>query len=108
MIALEGIANLINGQGRHNLGLLTYLLQGIFHGQSVHHRGQHTHVIASDPIQATLGQTGPAKYVTSADYQGDLHPRLSQLFYIVGNTGNHFRIYAKIAVPHQGFATEFQ
>jgi preprotein translocase subunit YajC len=49
------------------------LFQRVLHRQRVHHRGQHAHVVAGDPVHAAGGQAGAAEDVAAADHQADLH-----------------------------------
>ena len=54
-------------------------LDGVLHGQRIHHRGQHAHVIAGDAVHAGAGEPGAAEDVAAADHDGDLHAGSSDL-----------------------------
>ncbi len=55
-------------------------MQGITHGQTVHHGSQHTHVVAHHAVHARLGKTGTTEQVAATDDQTDLNTQLNQFF----------------------------
>ena len=48
------------------------LLEHALHGQRVHHRGQHAHVVGARPLHAGGGQRAAAEDVAAADDQAEL------------------------------------
>src|SRR5690606_38029138 len=57
---------------RHDAGRDAGALQGVAHGQGVHHRGQHAHVVTGDAFHARLVQGLAAEQVATANYKADL------------------------------------
>ena len=67
------LAHLVDADRALHARVAAEALDRILHGQRVHHRGQHAHVIAGDAIDAGPGEPGAAEDVAAADDAGHLH-----------------------------------
>jgi hypothetical protein len=74
------LADLVHLDGGLHAGRHAELLQRVLHGQSVHHRGQHAHIIGLGAVHA-LGSAGhTAEDVAAADDEADFQPGLFAAF----------------------------
>ena len=100
--------NTTHGDGRHNAGTNVGAFQGVTHGQAVHHRGQHTHVVAGYAVQAGSAQCGATEQVTTTNHQPHLNTNAYQGTDFQGHAVKNFGINTEIVLAHQGFTTEFE
>ena len=103
-----GIADTLQGDGRHQTGIHISTMQGITHGQAVHDGRQHAHVVTHHAVHARLGKTGTTEQVAAANDQTDLNTQLNQLFDLLGHPLQHRWINAKTLGSLQGFTTQLQ
>ena len=85
-----------------------HLLQGILHGQGIHDRGQHAHVVTGDPVHAGSGQALAPKDVTATDDQGELNARVRQPLHLRGKPAHDAGIDTELAAAHEGLAAKFE
>src|SRR5690606_6533379 len=104
----EVLADLVDLERAHHPGVGAELLQRVLHGQGVHHRGQHAHVVAGDPVHAGGLQAGAAEDVAAADDHAHLHARLVDLEDLAGDAVDDLRVDAVVELAHQGLAAQFQ
>ena len=103
-----GVTDPLQGDGRHQTGIHISTMQGITHGQTVHHGCQHTHVVAHHAVHARFGKTGTTEQVAATDDQTDLNTQLNQLLDLLGHPIQHRRINAETLGALQGFTTQLQ
>src|SRR5690606_12268228 len=77
--------------------------QRITQRQTIHHGGQHSHVVTSDPIHACLMQCGSTKEISATDHQADLNTDSDQLADFQSHPVQDLRINTERLIPHQGF-----
>src|SRR5690606_21921266 len=97
-----------HGNSGHHTGGNIGAFQRITHGEGVHDRSQHTHMVASDPVQTSSVQCGATKQVTASDNQTDLNADTYQLADFQCHFVQYPRINPEPLCPHQFLTTEFQ
>src|SRR5699024_4727985 len=70
------------------------LLHEVRHGQAVHHRAEHAHVVGTGAVQAVLGQFGAAEEVASADHHCHFDAVVGGRGDLGGDLGHHVRVQA--------------
>jgi hypothetical protein len=75
-------------------------LQRILHGQRVHDRTQHTHMVGRYPIHPCLGKPPASKQIAAADHHTDLHAHPVEVRDLIGNTVQHPGIDAVTHTAH--------
>ncbi len=93
-----------HGNGGHHQRGNIRALQGVTHGQRIHNRGQHTHMVAGHTIHAGRRERRAAKQVAATDNQTDLDADANQLADFQGHAVEHLGIDAEVLGPHQGLA----
>src|SRR5699024_9911046 len=104
----EVLGHVVDGNGAHHARIATVLLDGIGHGQGVHHGGQHAHVVASHAIHAAGGQARAAEDVAAADHHAHFGPRVAHLDDFLGQPTDHLGVDAVVLVTHEGLTGEFE
>ena len=97
-----------HGNGRHDDGRNVRALQGVAHGQGIHYRGQHAHVVAGYPVHARSAQGRTTEQVATPNHQTNLHADTDQLADFQRHAVKHLGIDAEIFRPHQGLAAKFE
>ncbi|MNG05349.1 hypothetical protein D3C84_885350 [compost metagenome] len=105
-IVVIGHAN--HGDGRHHDGRDIGTFQRVAHGQGVHHSGQHAHVVAGDPVHASLAQRFTAEQVATTDDQTDLNTDADQLANFQCHAIQNFRVDPELFRAHQGLAAKLE
>ena len=83
-------------------------LQCVLQGQTIHHGGQHTHIVGGYTVHS-LGGTGcAAPDVAAAHHQGGFHAKLTNCLNLLGDIVNGCRVNAKALFASQCFAADFQ
>jgi hypothetical protein len=83
-------------------------LQRRLHGQRVHHRGQHPHVIGGRALHPLRGALQPAKDVAAADHHADLDAEVVDRLHLAGDALDGGRVQAEALVAHQRLARDLQ
>ena len=83
-------------------------LQRRLHGQRVHHRGQHAHVVRLGAFHAAGGAGDATKDVAAADHDADLHAHADDIADIGGDGADGVVVEAEFASAHQGLARQLQ
>ena len=97
-----GLADGADRQCRHHPRRHAEHFQCVLHGQRVHHRGQHAHVIPGCAFHS-CGRAGhAAKNVAATDDQTGFDPGGDDLPHFAGYRGNHFRVNPVGLLSHQG------
>ncbi len=104
----EILGDVVDLDGAHHAGEAAALLDGILHGQCVHHRGQHAHMVAGDPVHARSGQAGAAEDVAAADHYADLHASLLYFDDFVGQAADDLGVDTVIGIAHQRLTGELE
>ncbi|MNE42361.1 hypothetical protein D3C80_1364820 [compost metagenome] len=105
-IVVIGHAN--HGNSGHHDGRDVGALKGVAHGQGVHHSGQHAHVVAGDPVHASLAQRFTAEQVATTDNQANLNADADQLANFQCHAIQNFRIDPELFRAHQGLAAKLE
>ncbi|OQC03717.1 MAG: hypothetical protein BWX77_00555 [Bacteroidetes bacterium ADurb.Bin090] len=92
---------------KHVVGYLQFI-QSRTQGQAVYDSGQHTHLIAFDTVESTLGTAQTPENISTAYHYAHLYAHDLQLFDLFGIFVEALGIYPVVAFPHQGLSTEFQ
>src|SRR6516164_3086212 len=100
------LAHLVDADSGHDAHVHPEALECILHGERIHHRRQHAHVVRCHPVHTGACQSRTAEDVAPADHHGELHLHLDDLAQLSGNTLNHHRIDAVVTLTHQRFARE--
>ena len=74
------------------------VLERVLHGQRIHHRGEHAHVVAGDPVHAGAGEARAAEDVAAADDHGDLRAHFHELVQLTGNALDDGGVDAVVAL----------
>ena len=94
-----------HGNGRHNMGGNIGALKGITHCQGIHHRGQHTHMVARHPIHASGIQSRPAEQIATTDNQPYLHANAHKLTNFKSHAIQNLGVNPKALFTHQLLTT---
>ena len=97
-----------HGDRGHHTGPDVRTFQGITHGQTVHHGGQHAHMITGNPIHAGRIQGCATEQIAAANHQANLHADANQRTDFQCHAVKNFGINTEIVLSHQGLATEFE
>ena len=108
LAAIIVIGHTDHGDGRHHQCRDIRTLQRITHGQGIHHGGEHTHVVARNPIHTSSAQRSTTEQVTATDHQADLHADADQLADFQGHAIKHLRVDAELFRANQGLAAKFE
>jgi hypothetical protein len=82
-------------------------LHRIRQGHSIHHRGQHAHVISGNAIHTRSRRSNAAKDIATANYDRHLHTHGQHLSHLGHDTFNHSTVDTVTVIAHQRFAGEF-
>ena len=81
-------------------------LDGVLHGERIHHGGQHAHVIAGHAVESRLRQARAAEDVAATDHAGHLHAGLLDLEHFARDALDHRGIDAEVGPAEQRLARE--
>ena len=101
------------GNGPHLDGCLhpdgdALLLAHVRHGQAVHHRGQHAHVVGPGALHGAAAVFGAPPEVSAADYQAHLNTQIQALLDDVAHAADHLEIQSGVLISRQSFAADLQ
>ena len=103
-----GLAHGLHGYGGLDAGVHIQPLQGILHGERVHHGRQHAHVVGAGPLHA-LGRRGQAaEDVAPADHQAQLDAEARDLGHRPGYGVHGRHVDAIGRIPHQHLPRHLQ
>ena len=74
----------------------------------VNHRGQHTHLVAADPVKTALRAAQSAEDIAAADDDGDLDTLLDHGRNLLCVSGHHIFIEADAVLAADCLATQFK
>ena len=83
-------------------------LQHVAKRKRVHHRRQHAHVIAGDPIQSRARECGASKQVAAAQHDAELRTRRLRGDDLAPDSANDFGIDAEVGLAGQCFTAELE
>ena len=104
MCRIGAAADIGLADGRHrdrrlDAGVDADLLERVLHGERVHHRRQHAHIVGAGAVEA-LGRAGEAaEDVAAADDQAELVPVVLGRLDLVGEPGDGVGIDAELPSP---------
>ena len=101
-------AHLIHLDRALNARVNPNLLQRVLHGQRIHHRRQHAHVIGLRAVHALRRTRNAAKDVTATNHQTNIEPGFFRSLHLTRQFSNKFRIDAVALIAHQHFARQFE
>ena len=103
-----GLADSADWQGRHHAGRNVKLFKGILHGQRVHHRCQHAHVVSGRTLHPRGRAGHAAEDVPTTDDKTGFNTGVDDVPHLAGDGGNHFRINPVRPLAHQGLTRNLQ
>ena len=89
-------------------GLNADFLKRGLHGQGVHDRGQHAHIVGSGPFHVARSLAQPPEDVAAADDEADLHTFAGHVGYGLGHRGHGLLVDSIALVPHQDLSRDLQ
>jgi hypothetical protein len=106
--ANDRLAHFVHFDGRLNPRGNAQLFKRILHGQRIHDRCQHAHIVRLCAIH-TLGSTGhSAEDVTTTDNEAQLKPGILGSLHFFGHACDGIGVNAKGLIPHQHFARKLK
>jgi hypothetical protein len=78
------------------------------HGQRVHHRGQHAHVVGRRALHPLRRALKPAEDVAAADDHANLDPQVVDRLHLLRDALHRGRVQAIALIAHQRLARDFQ
>ena len=93
---------------RHNARTDVGTFECVTHGQRIHDRGQHPHMVTSHTIHTGLAERGAAKQVTAANHDTHLHANTHQLTDFQRQAVKYLGVNTKIVLAHQRFARKLE
>jgi hypothetical protein len=70
------LADLVDADRRHDARVGAQALERILHGERVHDRGEHAHVVGGDAVHAGARQARAAERFAAAEHHRHLHAHL--------------------------------
>lgn len=89
-----GLGHGVHGQGALHARLDADLLQRRLHGQGVHHRGQHAHIVGGGAFHVAGGLAQSAEDVAAADDEADLDALARHVSHGLGHAGDRLHVDA--------------
>ena len=108
LAAVEEFADRLHADGGHHYGVDTLLVEGVLHGEAVHHGAEHAHGIALGAVHAACGCGNAADEVAATDHERDLHALLDDGGDFACHVGENSIIDTVALFACEGFATELQ
>ena len=104
----QRLAHLVHGQCRLHPRRNADGFQCVLHGERVHHRGQHAHVIGGAAVHALGGTGHAAKNIAATDHQTDIIAGILGGLHLARHPRHRCRIDPERLVTHRGLARQLQ
>ena len=108
LAAVEEFADRFHADGGHHYGVDSLLVEGILHGEAVHHGAEHAHGIALGAVHASCRSRNASDEVAAAYYERDLHALLDDGGNFRCHVGENLVIDTVALFACEGFATELE
>ena len=108
LAAVEEFADRFHADGGHHHGINTLLVEGVLHGEAVHHGAEHAHGIALGAVHAASRSRNAADEVAATDDESDLNALLDDGSNFACHVGEDDVIDTVALFACEGFATELQ
>ena len=96
----DRFADFVHFDCRLNAGRYAQLLQRILHGERVHHRCEHAHIIGLRAVHALCSPRHAPKDISAADYEANLQSSVLGRFHFFGDAGDGGWINAELLFAH--------
>ena len=103
-----GLGQLRHPDGRHDPRVDSLLLEQILHGQRVHDRGQHSHVVRRNAIHPALAGDGPADDVPAPDHEPERNADIVNRPDLVRDVVHDPRVDPEAALPARASPDSFR
>ena len=98
----------LHGNSRLHPGIYPTPFQCILHGQTVHHRGQHTHVVGGGAVHAFAGPGHAPEDISCPDHQTDFDAQTDDGLDLRCNKIDHSGTDPERIFTHKRFTAQFQ
>ena len=103
-----GLRDLADLEGRQHPGVEAHLFQRVLKRHSVHHAGQHSHVVGGGAVHALVRRGHSPNDVAAADHDADLRPERVYLAHLLGQGPDHAGTDAEAALSGENLAGELR
>src|SRR5207237_58120 len=100
------LADFVDADRGHDARVQPEALEAILHGERVHHRGEHAHVVGRHAVHAGTRESRAAEDVAAADHERELDIHLTDLLQLPRDAPDDRRLDAVVPVAHQGLTRE--
>ena len=108
LAAVEEFTDRFHADGGHHHGIHALLVEGVLHGEAVHHGAEHSHGVALGAVHAASGSGNSADEVAAADHERDLHALLDDGGDFGCHVGENLVVDTVALFACEGFATELE
>ena len=98
------LAHLVHLDGGLHACRHAQLLQRVLHGQGIHHRGQHAHIVGLGAVHAAGGAGHAAKNIAPADDEADLQPGFLGVLHLLRHLRDKAGVDPELLIAHQHLA----
>ena len=105
---VEALDDAGDGEGGEHLGADAAGFEGIAHGQGVHHRGQHAHLVGATAVHALAATVLAAEEIPGTDDQGQFGAEIRELLEPLGGGDDGLWLDPAGRVALEDFATHLQ
>ena len=103
-----GLGHLVHPDGGDHPAMASLRLERVLHGQRIHDRGEHAHVVRRGAVHSLRGPLKSAEDVSAADHHADLDAELAHRAHLLGDPPNPDRVESVAPLAQQRLAGNLQ